>query len=150
MELLLLFTYKMVIIHSDYILCSRWVLFVTPDSSSRLPGRSMRVLPLPLLLINCLSCSPLPDPFTPPGLTPFPSGSRPLPASSSAYSNRYADQLNIEHFSSICIFHQQNKPFTTSDCFWKGTVSQNVEFHVRFFNIKLVLCTYKNILLRNY
>ncbi len=48
----------MVIIHSDYILCARWVLLFTPDSSSSLPGCSMRVLPPPLLLINCLSCSP--------------------------------------------------------------------------------------------
>jgi hypothetical protein len=56
--------------------------------SSNLLGCSMRVLPPPLLLINCLSCSlpggPGPPPFPPPGLTPFPSGSRHLPASSSA------------------------------------------------------------------
>jgi hypothetical protein len=45
--------------HSDYILCARWVLLVTPDSSSSFPGCSMRVLPPSLLLINSLSCSPL-------------------------------------------------------------------------------------------
>jgi hypothetical protein len=74
--MLLLFTYKMVVIHSDYILCARWVLLVTLDSSSSLPGRSMTVLLPPLLLINCLSYSTLggpgPPPFPPPGLTPFP------------------------------------------------------------------------------
>jgi hypothetical protein len=79
---------QMEFIHSDYILCAWWVLLVTPDSSSSLPGCSMRVLPTPLLLINCLSCSPPgvpgPPPFPPPGLTPFPSGSRHLPTSSSA------------------------------------------------------------------
>jgi hypothetical protein len=83
--ILLLFTYKMVIIHNDYILCARWILLVTPDSSSSLPGCSMRVLAPPLLLINYLSCSPPggpgPPPFPPPGLTPFPSGSRHLPTS---------------------------------------------------------------------
>ncbi len=87
----LLFTYKMVIIHSNYVLCARWVHFVTPDSPSRLPCCSMRVLPPPLLVINCLSCSlhggPGPPPFPPPGLTPFPSGSRHLPASSSDTHN---------------------------------------------------------------
>jgi hypothetical protein len=71
-----------------YVLCARWVLFVTPDSSSGLPGCSMRVLPPSLLLINCLSCPPPggpgPPPFPLPGLTPFPSGSRHLPVSSSA------------------------------------------------------------------
>jgi hypothetical protein len=79
---------QMVIIHSDYVLCARWVSFVTPDSSSSLPVCSMRMLPPPLLLINCLSCSPSggpgPPPFPPLGLTPFPSGSRHLPVSSSA------------------------------------------------------------------
>jgi hypothetical protein len=35
----------MVIIHSDYILCARWVLLVVLDSSSNLPGCSMRVFP---------------------------------------------------------------------------------------------------------
>ncbi len=82
---LVMFTYKMVTIHSIYVLCARWVLFVTPDSSSRLPCCSIRLLPPPLLVFNCLSCSPLggpgPPPFPPPGLTPFPSGSRHLPAS---------------------------------------------------------------------
>jgi hypothetical protein len=76
------------IIHSDYILSARWVLLVMSDSSSSPSGRSMRVLPSPLLLINCLSCSPHggpgPPPFPLPGLTPFPSGSRYLSASSSA------------------------------------------------------------------
>jgi hypothetical protein len=62
------------------------------SSSSRLtlPAiffRSMRVLSPPLLAVNCLSCSPLggsgPPSFPPPGLTPFPSGSRqhPIPLS---------------------------------------------------------------------
>jgi hypothetical protein len=55
------------IIHSDYILCARWVLLVTPDSSSSLPGCSMRVLPPSLLLINFLSCS-LPGGSGPPPL----------------------------------------------------------------------------------
>ncbi len=59
------------IIHSDYILCARWVLLVTPDSSSSLPGRSMRVLPPPLLLINCLSRSPLGGPGPPPFPLPW-------------------------------------------------------------------------------
>jgi hypothetical protein len=79
---------QMVISHSDYILCAWWVLLVTPDSSSSLLNCSMRVLPLPLLLINCLSFSPhwRAPPFPPPGLTPFPSGFRHLPASSSATS----------------------------------------------------------------
>jgi hypothetical protein len=49
---------QMVIIHSNYILCARWFLFVTPDSSSSLPCCSMRVLSPPLLVINCLSSSP--------------------------------------------------------------------------------------------
>ncbi len=84
---LLLFTCKMAIIPSNYVLCARWVLFVTPDSSSCLLCCSMRVLPPPLLVLNCLSCSPPgglgPPPFPPPRLTPFPSGSRHLPASSS-------------------------------------------------------------------
>jgi hypothetical protein len=84
---LLLFIYKMVIIHNNYVLCAQWVLFVTPDSSFSLPCCSMRVLPLPLLVINCLSCplpgGPCPPPFPPPRLTPFPSGSRHLPTSSS-------------------------------------------------------------------
>jgi hypothetical protein len=48
---LLLFTYKMVIIHSNYVLCARWVLFVMLDSSSHLPCCSMRVLPPPLLIL---------------------------------------------------------------------------------------------------
>jgi hypothetical protein len=82
---------QMGIIYSDYKLCARWVLLVTPDSSSCLLGCSVRVLPPPLLLINCLSCSPLggpgPPPFPPPGLTPFFSGSRHLPASTSATVN---------------------------------------------------------------
>jgi hypothetical protein len=73
---------QMVIIHSDYILCARSVLLVTPDSFSSLPGCSMRVLPPPMLLNNCLSCSPLGGPgpplFPPPGLTPFPSGTSTL------------------------------------------------------------------------
>jgi hypothetical protein len=56
----------MVTIHSIYILCARWVLFVTPDSSSRLPRCSMMLLPSPLLVINCLSCSPLGGPGPPP------------------------------------------------------------------------------------
>jgi hypothetical protein len=76
------------IVHSDYVLCAQWVSFVTPDSSSSLPTCSMRVLPPHLLLFNCLSC-PLsggqgPPPFPALGLTPFPSGSGHLPASSSA------------------------------------------------------------------
>ncbi len=62
---LLLFTYKMVIIHSNYVLCVWWVLFVTPDSSSRLPCCSMRVLSPPLLVVNSLSCS-LPGGVGPP------------------------------------------------------------------------------------
>ncbi len=74
-------------------LCAWWVLVVTPDSSSSLPGCSMRVLTPPLLLINCLSCSPLggpgPPPFPSPGLTPFPSGSMHLPALSSATVNAH-------------------------------------------------------------
>jgi hypothetical protein len=78
---------KMVTIHSNYVLCARRVLVVTPDSSSRLPCCSMSMLPPPLLVINCLSCSPPggsgPPPFPPPWLTPFPSGSRHLPASPS-------------------------------------------------------------------
>ncbi len=45
------------IVHSDYALCAQRVSFFTPDSSSSLPVCSMRVLPPPLLLINCLSCS---------------------------------------------------------------------------------------------
>ncbi len=53
------FTYKMVTIHRIYVLCARWVLFVMPDSSSRLPFRSISLLPPPLLVINSLSCSPL-------------------------------------------------------------------------------------------
>ncbi len=83
-----IFTYKMVTIHSNMELCAWWVLFVMPDSSSHPPCCSMRLLPPPLLVINCLSCSPPgglgPPPFPPPGLTPFPSGSRHLPASPSA------------------------------------------------------------------
>ncbi len=47
---------------------------------------SMRLLSPPLLAVNCLSCSPLggpgPPSFLPPGLTPFPSGSRHHPTSS--------------------------------------------------------------------
>jgi hypothetical protein len=82
-----IFTYKMVTIHSNYVLCARWVFFVMPDSSSHPPCCSMRLLPPPLLVINCLSCSLPgglgPPPFPPPGLTPFPSGSRHLPASPS-------------------------------------------------------------------
>jgi hypothetical protein len=42
------------IVHSDYVLCARWVSSVKPDSSSSLPVCSMRVLPPHLLLINCL------------------------------------------------------------------------------------------------
>ncbi len=84
---LLLFTYKMVTVHRNYVLYAWWVLFVTPDSSFRLPCCSMGVLPPPLLVINFLSCSlpggPGPPPFPPPGLTPFSSGSRHLPSSSS-------------------------------------------------------------------
>ncbi len=76
----------MVTIHSDYVFHALWVLLDTPDSSTSLPGHSMKVLPFPLLLINCLSCTPLggsgPPPFPPPGLTPFPSRFRHLPASS--------------------------------------------------------------------
>jgi hypothetical protein len=72
-------------IHHIYVICARWVLFVTPDSSSHLPCRSIRLLPPPLLVINSLSCYPLggpgPPPFPQPRLTPFPSGSRHLPAS---------------------------------------------------------------------
>ncbi len=78
--ILVIFTYKMVTIHRIYVLCAWWVLFVMPDSSSRLPFRSISLLPPPLLVINSLSCSPLggagPSPCPPPGLTPFPSGSR--------------------------------------------------------------------------
>jgi hypothetical protein len=48
---LLLFTYKMVIIHSNYGLCARCVLFVMLDSSSSLPGCSMELL----LLLCCWS-----------------------------------------------------------------------------------------------
>ncbi len=66
---LLLFTY-ICNYSQHYVLCARWVLVVTLDSSSSLLGCSMRVLPPPLLLINCLSCSPLggpgPLPFPPP------------------------------------------------------------------------------------
>ncbi len=63
----------------NYVLCARWVFFVTPDSSSNLPGCSMGVLPSPLLLMNCLSCSlsrgpgPPPSP-PPPGWAHFPQG----------------------------------------------------------------------------
>jgi hypothetical protein len=82
---LLLFTHKNGNCSCNYILCARWVLFITPDSSSSLPGCSIGVLPPPLLLINCLSCFPPGGPGPPPpGLTPFPSGSRHLPASSLA------------------------------------------------------------------
>ncbi len=75
---LLLFTYRMAVIHSITYSVPRWVLVVTPDSSSSLPGCSMGVLPPPLLLINCLSCSPLggpgPPPSTPPCWPHFPQG----------------------------------------------------------------------------
>jgi hypothetical protein len=79
---------QMLTIHSINVLCSRWVLFVMPDSSSRLPCCSMRLLPPPLLVLNWLYCSRLGGPGLPhtpppPKLTPFPSGSRHIPASSS-------------------------------------------------------------------
>jgi hypothetical protein len=61
---------QMVTIHSIYLLCARWVLFVTPDSSSHLPCCSMRLLPPPLLVINCLSCSLLGGPGPPSYLHP--------------------------------------------------------------------------------
>ncbi len=63
------------IVYSDYVLCAWWVSFVTPDSSSSLPACSMRVLPPPLLLINCLSCclsgEPVPSPIPPPQVDPI-------------------------------------------------------------------------------
>ncbi len=49
---------QMAVIHCDYVLCARCVSFVTLDSSSSLHDCSMGVLPSPLLLINCFSCSP--------------------------------------------------------------------------------------------
>ncbi len=55
-----------------------WLFF--PSSAC-----SMRLLTPALLAVNCLSCSllggPGPPPFPPPGLTPFPSGSRHHPTS---------------------------------------------------------------------
>ncbi len=75
---LLLLTYRVAIIHRNYVLSAWWVLFVAPDSSSRLPGCSMKVLPPPLLLNYCLSCSPPggPDPPHSPllGWPHFPQG----------------------------------------------------------------------------
>ncbi len=71
-----------------YVLCAQWVLVITPDSPSCLPGCPMRVLSPLLFLINSLSCSPLggpgPPPFPSPGLIPFPSGSMQPPAPLSA------------------------------------------------------------------
>ncbi len=45
-----------------YILCAWWVLDVALDQSCCPPGSPMNVSPLPLLQINCLSCSPLGGP----------------------------------------------------------------------------------------
>jgi hypothetical protein len=64
----------MAVIHSNYVLCARWVLIVTPDSSFSLPGCSMEVLPLPLLLRYCLSCPRLehrPSPILPSRVDPI-------------------------------------------------------------------------------
>ncbi len=90
--ILVIFTYKMVTIHSIYVLCAQWVLFVTPDSSSCLPCHSIRLLTPPLLVINCLSCSPLggpgPPQFPHPGWPHFPQapGTFPLFCRTQLYS----------------------------------------------------------------
>ncbi len=86
----------------NYVLCARWVSFVTPDSSPSLPDCSMRVLPPPLLLINCLSGGPGPPPFPTPGLTPFPSGSRHPPASSSATCMFFSLASSSDWQNSVC------------------------------------------------
>ncbi len=90
---------QMVTIHSVYKLCAQWVLFVTPDSSPGLPCCSIRLLLPPLLVIDCLSCSLLGGPGSPhtppPGLTPFPSGSRHLPASPSNTVRRSGYTYNV-------------------------------------------------------
>jgi hypothetical protein len=107
-RILEIFTYKMITIRSIYVLCAQWVLCVTPDSSSYLPCRSLRLLPPPLLMFNCLSCSPLGGPghppFPPPGLTPFPSGSRHLPASLSDTIMWHVLSKNVQ-FNDILLCH---------------------------------------------
>ncbi len=126
---LLLFTYKMVTIHRNYIVYAWWVLFVTPDSSSRLPCCSMAVLPPPLLVINCLSCFPPgwlgPPPFPPPGLTPFPSGSRHLSPFFVRYT--YYDLEQRLTYTSYSVIIKT----------YRRTMSTTLDLHVK----SLVCCT---------
>ncbi len=64
---LLLFTYKWYCTQWLRTLCTMGLLcHVGQDSSSSFPVCSMRVLPPPLLLINCLSCSLSGGPGSPP------------------------------------------------------------------------------------
>jgi hypothetical protein len=96
------------IIHSDFVLCARWVPFVTADSSSSLPVCSMRVLPpssaADQLLILFPSGGPGPPPFPPLRLTPFPSGSRHLPASSSATVTVSCHTAKLQHKRTIFLY----------------------------------------------